>query len=123
MIPPRAMVVSARFARRNAYAAALEGAGWLALEAASIEEALWCLITSRVSDGRIDLVVADAGAAALSTLLDELTAWSPPPAVVVVGVADAPAPPALPAGARAVAGLDELRAAVGEAFAPARGGR
>ncbi|MCO5167357.1 MAG: hypothetical protein M9894_13490 [Planctomycetes bacterium] len=106
MVPPRALVVSARFARRNSYAAALEAEGWLALEAASVEEALWCLITSRVSDGRIDLVVADADASGLATLLDELAAWSPQPAAVVVGGV---APPDLPPFVRSVEGLDALR--------------
>lgn len=87
IVRPRALVAAAGFAVRNSLAATLEDDGWLALEASSVDEVLWCLITSRLSDhgAGIDLVLVDAGLAGLGALFDELRSWPRQPGVVLVG--------------------------------------
>lgn len=122
MARPRALVAAASFALRNTMAATLEDDGWLVLEASSVDEVLWCLITSRMSEhgAGIDLVVADAGIGGLRALFDELGSWPRQPGVVLVGVGGDDAAPEGVARARHARDVDALRTAVDQALEAVR---
>lgn len=82
----RALVVSTSFILRNTYASALEQDGWLALEACSTDEVLWCLVAARMGEaGPIELVVADAETPGVQVLLREVHDSPQPPVLVFVG--------------------------------------
>lgn len=122
IVRPRALVAAASFATRNTLAAALEDEGWLALESSSVDEVLWCLITSRLSDqgAGIDLVVVDARMHGLRALFDELPAWPRQPGVVLVGPGGDDVAPEGAARARHARCAASLRAAIDQALEAVR---
>jgi len=90
----RALVVSTSFMLRASYASALELDGWLALEACSTDEVLWCLVAARVGEaGPIELVVADVETPGVQVLLREVHDSPRPPVLVFVGRGRTPALP------------------------------
>lgn len=115
----RALVVSTSFMLRNSYAAALEHDGWLALEACSTDEVLWCLVAARMGEaGPIELVVADAETPGVQVLLREVHDSPRPPALVFVGRGRTPSSPP-PEGAEWVRdgrSGEDLRRAVNRAL-------
>lgn len=122
IVRPRALVAAASFALRNTMAATLEEEGWLVLEASSVDEVLWCLITSRLSEhgAGIDLVVADAGLSGLRSLFDELGAWPRQPGVVLVGEGGEDAAPEAVARSRDPRDVEAVRTAVDQALQAVR---
>jgi hypothetical protein len=111
----RALVVSTSFMLRNSYASALELDGWLALEACSTDEVLWCLVAARMGEaGPIELVVADAETPGVQVLLREVNDSPNPPTLVFVGRGRAPTipPPTGIAWVRDGRSGDELRQVV-----------
>lgn len=115
----RALVVSTSFMLRSSYASALEVDGWLALEACSTDEVLWCLIAARMGEASpIELVVADAETPGVHVLPREVQDSPHRPVLVFVGRGRAPtlAPPQSVEWVRDGRSGDELRRAVDRAL-------
>lgn len=115
---PRALVVSPSVVSRTTHAEALEAEGFVAAEAASVDEARWALVAARAGDAPpIEVVVADLATPGVDLILGEARRAGRAPALVVLAHLPETAPP-LPGAEVVTAGrVDDLRVAVERALA------
>lgn len=108
--PARVLVVSPSFALRNSFICALEDDGCPTVEAASVDEALWHLV-SACDVGPIDLILADPGTPGLASVLLELRAAEDAPTLLLLGPTDDAALAGV-AAVRDAGDIEVVRAAV-----------